>query len=207
MTSQTPYAWSPWTPLIYSGDDRVECGRLRFRLQTRSANGFVNAQPTVRRTGQSHRSASCTYLEHLQLDGSSRDRMRSAILCCETPARCSRRSKSGCLCLAGAETIWSGRCPRRSTLRLDRRRQPSQECEELALGTALIRLDSRAVQGVGNLNAAASALPVQRRRIARHGLELWNCHDIASRSGVDVSCFFAAHTIQVKGARACRCER
>ena len=80
-----------------------------------------------------------------------------------------------------------------------------QEREELALGTALIRLNSRAVQGVGEPKRGSLNLAGNGERVARHGLELWNYYDVAGCGGVDVSCFFAAHTIQVRKALGLAC--
>ena len=80
-----------------------------------------------------------------------------------------------------------------------------QECEELALGTALIRLDSRAVQGVGEPKRGSLNLTGNGERVARHGLELWNYYDVAGCGGAHISRFFTAHTIQVRKALGLAC--
>ena len=80
-----------------------------------------------------------------------------------------------------------------------------QEREELALGAALIRLNGRAVQGVGEPECGGLNLAGNGKRVARHGLELWNYHNVAGCSGAHISCFFAAHTIQVRKALGLAC--
>ena len=80
-----------------------------------------------------------------------------------------------------------------------------QERKELALGAALIRLNSRTVQGVGEPECGGLNLAGNRKRVARHGLELWNYHNVAGCSGADISRVFAAHTIQVRKALGLAC--
>ena len=82
-----------------------------------------------------------------------------------------------------------------------------QEREQLALGTALIRLNSHAIQGVGEPECGGLNLAGNGKRVARHSLELWNYHNVAGCGGADVSRLFAAHAIQVRKALglACAC--
>ena len=80
-----------------------------------------------------------------------------------------------------------------------------QERKELALGTALIRLNSRAIQGVGEPKRGSLNLTGNGERVARHGLELWNYYDVAGCGGAHISRFFTAHAIQVRKALGLTC--
>ena len=80
-----------------------------------------------------------------------------------------------------------------------------QERKELALSTALIRLNSRAIQRVREPKCGSLNLTGNGKRVARHGLELWNYYDIAGCGGTHISRFFAAHTIQVRKALGLAC--
>ena len=75
-----------------------------------------------------------------------------------------------------------------------------QECKEFTLGTALIRLNSRAIQRVGEPKCSSLNLAGNRKRVTRHSLEFWNYYDIASCGNADVRRLFSTHAIQVRKA-------
>ena len=92
----------------------MECGRLRFRPQTRNLRlGLARCAASSRRTGQSRRSASCAYPERLQLDGSSRDMGYGAQPYVRKRRLAAQDAREEQLLVPRRlQKQWSGRCPR-----------------------------------------------------------------------------------------------
>ncbi len=92
------------------------------------------------------------------------------------------KTLNGYLCLADCRNNGLPVSCQPSTLRVGSASAAFSRNANSFTGTALIRLNSRAIQGVGEPGTRQPQPTGNGERVARHGLELWNYYDVAGCS-------------------------